>query len=165
LEIFDLPVTFSSEFRSKAEANKLKPETLTMTETQTYDFAITIASPFNGERDFTLSLARIGGFERRQKWVYDFRRAGDPVALFSGTDFSTPLGTSVEGATKGVMGFLTLRPGDTDAEYFEAYSDAQREWADSSECEHLAYEVSDMESTARETFGEAPFPYAIAEIG
>jgi len=29
-----------------------------------------------------------------------------------------------------LLGFLTLRPGDTDAEYFENYTDRQREFCD-----------------------------------
>jgi hypothetical protein len=36
-----------------------------------------------------------------------------------------------------VIGFLTLRPGDTESDYFEAYTERQLEFADSMECESL----------------------------
>ncbi len=44
---------------------------------------------------------------------------------------------------RGLLGFLTLRPGDTDRDYFDAYTPAQREFAASSACELLAYLYSD----------------------
>lgn len=40
----------------------------------------------------------------------------------------------------GLMGFLTLRPGDTDADYFDGYTDAQRAYC-SAHAEALSCEV------------------------
>jgi hypothetical protein len=36
-----------------------------------------------------------------------------------------------------LLTFLTLRPGDTDADYFAGYTPAQMEWATGSDCEAL----------------------------
>lgn len=51
--------------------------------------------------------------------------------LFAGTDFSPGMFTSIDSneALRGLLGFLTLRPGDTDEEYFEKYTPEQLEWA------------------------------------
>jgi hypothetical protein len=67
---------------------------------------------------------------------------GGSVELFRGDDFGcSPLhGIDSDECVAGVMGFLTLRPGDTDDEYFEGYSEAQREFA-SQHAEALGSEV------------------------
>lgn len=61
-----------------------------------------------------------GGFAT--KW-------GTPIetVLFEGEDFGcSPCHAVDSDATvEGIMSFLTLRPGDTDAEYFESYTQAQ----------------------------------------
>lgn len=46
-----------------------------------------------------------------------------------------------DGAVEGVMSFLTLRPGDTDSDYFTNYTEAQRDFA-ASHAETLSGEVS-----------------------
>lgn len=52
------------------------------------------------------------------------------VELFAGDDFAcSPLYViDSVGCAEGLMGFLTLRPGDTDAEYFERYTQEQLEF-------------------------------------
>ena len=52
--------------------------------------------------------------------------------LFSGLDFGcSPMhGIDSEDAVRGILGFLTLRPGDTDAEWFEDYSPDQMAFAE-----------------------------------
>lgn len=69
---------------------------------------------------------------------------GNPAVwtvLFEGEDFScSPLhAIDSDECIAGIMGFLTLRPGDTDAEYFADYTPAQIEyceqWAESLACE------------------------------
>lgn len=53
------------------------------------------------------------------------------TVLFEGEDFHYPGRNALsDGAVEGIMVFLTLRPGDTDEEYFAKYTDAQREYAD-----------------------------------
>ena len=72
----------------------------------------------------------------------------DGKLLFSGSDYSpSPLISwdSLESAL-GLLGFLTLRPGDTDDEYFQNYTDLQKEWANSFECENLSGLVSSLEN-------------------
>ena len=58
--------------------------------------------------------------------------------MFSGEDFGcSPMDpVDSDAALRGILGFLTLRPGDTDAEYFDDYTDAQRAFAES-EAEQL----------------------------
>ncbi len=43
-------------------------------------------------------------------------------------------------AVNALMGFLTLKPGDTDADFFQSYSSAQMEFAESY-AEYLSAEV------------------------
>lgn len=71
----------------------------------------------------------------------------DGKLLFEGTDFRpSPMFDEVSReAAVGLLAFLTLRPGDTDDEYFEKYSEEQMAWARSSECEYLSYEAHDEE--------------------
>lgn len=70
------------------------------------------------------------------------RENGRSVVLFEGEDFGAGCGTAIDSdaAVAGILGFLTLRPGDTDDEYFEKYTEAQREFCDR-HAEFLACEV------------------------
>jgi len=59
--------------------------------------------------------------------------------IFDGSDFHcSPLHAidSLE-TMRACLSFLTTRPGDTDKEYFENYTEAQMEFANSSDCEQL----------------------------
>ena len=53
---------------------------------------------------------------------------GRSVVLFDGDDYGVPGHECIDSdaAMRGLLSFLTLRPGDTDSEYFEAYTDEQR---------------------------------------
>jgi hypothetical protein len=66
------------------------------------------------------------------------------TVLFEGADFRcSPMDAiDSDAAVAALMGFLTLRPGDTDAEYFANYSDAQREFAET-HAESLSIAVYD----------------------
>lgn len=66
-------------------------------------------------------------------------------AILRGSDFRpSPLHADDSDATlRALCGFLFLRSGDTDAEYFDSYSAAQRAFAESSDCEMLAYLYGD----------------------
>lgn len=59
--------------------------------------------------------------------------------LFSGEDFAgSPMhGDDSDECVKSLMTFLTLRPGDTDAEYFESYTADQLAY-----CDHYAEALS-----------------------
>lgn len=63
--------------------------------------------------------------------------------LFEGSDFGcSPLNaTDSDETVAALMGFLTLRPGDTDADYFDDYTDAQKEYCEQ-HAETLGCEVS-----------------------
>lgn len=64
------------------------------------------------------------------------------AVLFAGSDFGcSPLhAIDSDETVAGVMSFLTLRPGDTDHEYFESYSPEQLAYC-SEHAESLAAEV------------------------
>lgn len=64
--------------------------------------------------------------------------------LFEGEDFvGSPLHADDSDETlAALLGFLTLRKGDTDAEYFADYTETQLAWARSYAAEVLACEVS-----------------------
>jgi hypothetical protein len=61
------------------------------------------------------------------KWVIGYELKEGRDVLFAGEDFRcSPLHSiDSDDAVQGIMGFLTLRPGDTDAEYFDAYTEEQ----------------------------------------
>lgn len=73
----------------------------------------------------------------------------DGKEIFKGNDFKmgqfSLFDENSREAAIALLGFLTLRPGDTDAEYFDKYTPEQMEWAKSSECEYLSYEVPEEE--------------------
>lgn len=62
--------------------------------------------------------------------------------LFEGDDFAgSPLHADDSDASIAcLLGFLTLKPGDTDADYFNEYSEAQRAYCDA-HAEALSAEV------------------------
>jgi hypothetical protein len=55
-----------------------------------------------------------------------------PRIIFEGSDFSgSPMHADDSDATiASLLGFLTLRPGDTDRDYFEAYTPEQLEFCE-----------------------------------
>lgn len=90
------------------------------------------------------SDSKFRGFER-QHVAYELRMkpvGRRSVVLFQGDDFSTPYGVDPESdeAVCGLMGFLTLKPGDTDDEYFEKYNSTQLAYAEEY-AESLSLEV------------------------
>lgn len=76
------------------------------------------------------------------------------TVLFMGDDYSgSPMHADDSDATvAGLLSFLSCKPGDTDAEYFEGYTTAQRAWAES-HAEYLGYAASSRFD--REDDGEA----------
>jgi hypothetical protein len=67
----------------------------------------------------------------------------DNLDIFWGEDFAcSPMhAINSDDCIHGLMGFLTLRPGDTDPEYFENYNAKQKDFC-SKHAEALAAEVS-----------------------
>lgn len=74
----------------------------------------------------------------REYLGYRFGKRGEP-ALFEGEDFGcSPMHASDSDETlRALLGFLTLRPGDTDADHFAAYTDDQRAFC-ASDAEELS---------------------------
>lgn len=70
-------------------------------------------------------------------------KPGTLLELFRGEDFHcSPMhAIDSDDAIAGIMGFLTLRPGDTDAEYFKDYTQTQLDYCNE-HAEALACEVS-----------------------
>jgi hypothetical protein len=63
--------------------------------------------------------------------------------LFTGDDFAgSPLeAIDSDGCVAALLGFLTLRPGNTDRDYFVNYTPEQMEFAESGDAEYLQSEV------------------------
>lgn len=74
---------------------------------------------------------------------------------------SSPSGASEDEAAHSALTFLTLRPGDVEAEYFDRYSDIQCEWRDMY-AEELSLALYDDES--RETLRRYRLDDADAEM-
>lgn len=66
------------------------------------------------------------------------------TTLFEGADFACSPMNAIDSdrAVEDLMGFLTVRPGDVEEEYFEDYSPAQVDYC-GQHCEALAMEVMD----------------------
>jgi hypothetical protein len=81
---------------------------------------------------------------------YQLRETGIREPLFEGQDFGcSPIcATDSDATVECLMGFLTLKPGDTDREYFAGYTERQRDFC-SEHAEALAIAVMDR-------FGEDP---------
>jgi len=74
--------------------------------------------------------------------AYRFERIkpeAEAEVIFEGSDFGPGASTAIDSdeMLTGLMGFLTLRPGDTDGEYFEAYTSEQLEFAESYDAEAM----------------------------
>ena len=65
-----------------------------------------------------------------------------PIELFTGEDFdcSPCYAIDSDDCVAALMGFLTLRPGDTDRDYFDNYTEAQLDFT-AQHAEALACEV------------------------
>lgn len=71
--------------------------------------------------------------------------APDGKVLFEGEDFGcSPLhAIDSDASLRAILGFLTLKYGDTDRDYFDDYTGPQLEFSSSSDCERLAFLFSD----------------------
>lgn len=56
----------------------------------------------------------------------------DGLVLFQGDDFGCSPMAAIDSddCLRSLLGFLTLRPGDTDDEYFDSYTPSQLKWAE-----------------------------------
>ena len=103
--------------------------------------------PGQGPR-FTLTVWDTGRTDRDGKHRLAYRLTqtavnGQRTVLFRGDDFHcSPMhAIDSDAAMKALMAFLTLKPGDTDAEYFSSYTPEQLAYCDA-HAEALDCEVS-----------------------
>lgn len=97
---------------------------------------------------FTLTMRDAGTTDSRGvttiAYTLTMREPGSKRAsvLFNAADYhGSPMhADDSDDNVRGLMGFLTLRPGDTDAEYFESYTPEQRAYCESY-AESLSCEV------------------------
>lgn len=84
------------------------------------------------------------GMMVRTRIGYELRDPAGEV-LFCGDDFGPGAATADDSdeALRALCGFLFLRPGDTDREYFADYSARQLAFTQSGDCELLAFLYSD----------------------
>jgi hypothetical protein len=78
--------------------------------------------------DFRLDLFYAGTGWGRVRLAYEFRDRGE--VIFAGDDFYPSPLHSYDGdeAVAALLGFLALRPGDTDRAYFDRYTNRQLAW-------------------------------------
>lgn len=85
---------------------------------------------------FTLTLwdTYQRGADGKSRLAYRLNRHenGTTTTIFSGADFCCSPCHCVDSdcTIESIMGFLTLRPGDTDSEYFDDYTPAQLEFCE-----------------------------------
>lgn len=97
-----------------------------------------------------MSVAPTG--QSQLRYEFTTPEDGNAFVLFEGADYGvSPMhAVDSDAALLGLLGFLTLRPGDTDSEYFDAYTEEQRAWCESSACESLQCEVSIAEEVCKD---------------
>ncbi len=95
-------------------------------------------------RTWDTGRTRGAGMMARARIGYELCDPAGKV-LFCGTDFGpSPMhADDADETLRGLCGFLFLRPGDTDRDYFADYSAEQLAFAGSSECEQLAFLYSE----------------------
>lgn len=83
-------------------------------------------------RTYTLKMWDTGRCDRRgqARIGYTLSQDGEVAPIFDGDDFCpSPMHADDSDATvAALLGFLCLRPGDTDQEYFEDYTPRQWQW-------------------------------------
>lgn len=81
------------------------------------------------EEDYLLRFRFVGCKGNREYFEYEFFHKEE--LIFTGNDFSpSPMHSSdSDEAIASLLSFLSLQPGDTDAEYFESYTSKQLEFA------------------------------------
>ena len=91
--------------------------------------------------DFTLEMVEINTTSWGQvQYRYKFWDNGK--LIFSGDDFYSPRHYSRMSDITSLLGFLSLKIGDTDREHFENYTPEQLAWSASFRCDELQYLVN-----------------------
>lgn len=100
---------------------------------------IRAATILQGDHKYAVRLYDTGTYDSRGQTRLDYEFDQDSVRLFTGSDFrGSPMHADDSDETlAALLGFLTLRPGDTDCDYFKDYTPDQLAWSESTECEYL----------------------------
>ena len=95
---------------------------------------------------FRLTLYNPNRRDHMGKNVLAYRFTDKGKVIFQGEDFACSPMHSVDSLSTvySLLGFLSLRPGDTDKEYFDKYTPEQLAWADE-RAEYLSCLVYDGE--------------------
>lgn len=99
---------------------------------------------------FTLQMWSTHRTDWRGQTVIGFKLWDHGKLIFTGEDFSgSPMHADDSIATvAALLSFLSLKPGDTDDEYFAEYTPAQMEWVESGRADDLSLIVHDIECPA-----------------
>lgn len=103
-----------------------------------------LIAPSGTWRAMRLRMWNTGRRDLMGKAIIRYRLEDRPAStwytLFEGDDLHcSPMhAPNSDESVRALLGFLTLKPGDTDADYFDGYTDRQLAWAKSLECEMLA---------------------------
>lgn len=89
--------------------------------------------------DHRLITWETGRRNRMGKTLLAYRLIGpDGRTVFEGDDYAVPGIIDDDASVRGLLGFLTLRPGDVESAYFDNYTPEQLEWRDEhAECLRL----------------------------
>jgi len=120
----------------------------------------------NGYHLATWDLHRRGGEYNKEMLGYRFWYAAGPASgnyertIFEGDDFGCSPVQAIDSdeVLRGILGFLTLRPGDTDEEWFERYTSEQMAFAESADAEMLQLYTSDEDAEPFEDVDADPTP-------
>src|SRR4051794_34254726 len=88
---------------------------------------------------------------RHGKSILAYRLFDEDRLIFEGWDYGCSPMHCIDGdeSVAGLLCFLSLRPGDTDSEYFDDYTPQQLEWCQSGRAEWLGYLAHELEEQAR----------------
>ena len=92
-----------------------------------------VFNPYIDGPKFTLKLYNLNQKDWNWgKWILGYEFYQDDELIFSGQDFHCSPMYAIDSydSAMSLMGFLTLRPGDTDSEYFDEYTTRQLEFCD-----------------------------------
>lgn len=96
---------------------------------------------------FTLRLWDTSRRDYNGKSILRYQFKDRRKVIFEGDDFACGAATAIDSleCVFSLLGFLSLRRGDTDAEYFDSYDSIQIDWRDSYRCEELSMLVCEFE--------------------
>lgn len=97
---------------------------------------------------FGLRMYDTGHASGMGRSTLSYRFADRGKVIFKGDDYGCSPCHAIDSlaAVYDLLSFLSLRPGDTDVEYFDDYTPTQMEWCQSGRAEELSWLVCERES-------------------